>query len=174
MVIIGENIIIRAIEREDAELLRSLINDPDTEKMLGGSSWPVSKAEQTQWIEGQFGNHPEIRRGIITLKHDNQAIGTVILSNIDQKNGTAEIHIKISKDGYRGKGLGADAIRTVVQYAFNEMRLNCIYALILANNETSRKLFEKCGFMQEGLLKERIFKGGHYLDQLSYAIIRNK
>jgi len=38
MNIYGERIVLRAIFEEDAQFLYNMINDPDTEKMLGGSS----------------------------------------------------------------------------------------------------------------------------------------
>ena len=42
MNILGDRVALRAISMEDATLLMELMNDPDTEKMLGGSSFPVS------------------------------------------------------------------------------------------------------------------------------------
>ena len=94
----------------------------------------------------------------VALKEDGKAVGTIILSDIDQKNATGHIHIKMSKDGGRGKGYGTDAINTMVQYAFEELRLNCIYANILTYNEAPIKLFERCGFKRDGVLRQRVFK----------------
>lgn len=37
MIIQGEKVILRALEKNDADLLLDIINDPDTENMLGGS-----------------------------------------------------------------------------------------------------------------------------------------
>lgn len=56
MNIYGERIVLRAIFEEDAQFLYNMINDPDTEKMLGGSSFPVSIAAQQNWIRRQSGN----------------------------------------------------------------------------------------------------------------------
>lgn len=168
MLIYGEKIVLRGIELADNAMLLSLINDPETEMMLGGSSWPVSESEQLRWFEHQE-RRCDILRCIVSLQDDSKAIGTVILSDIDQKNGTTHIHIKMSKDGGRGKGYGTDAVNTIVKYAFEELRLNCIYANILSYNEVSIRLFEKCGFKQEGVLRQRIFKKGIYFDLLSYS-----
>ena len=96
MFIYGDNVVLRAVEENDNAMLLSLINDPDTEMMLGGSSWPVSEAEQLKWFEMQERNR-DVLRCVVALKDDGKAIGTLILSDIDQKNGTAQIHIKMSK-----------------------------------------------------------------------------
>ena len=99
-------------------------------------------------------------------------IGTIILSNIDMKNGTAEVHVKLAVANNRGKGYGTDAVNTIVKYAFNEMRLNCIYAEILEYNQPSIKLFEKCGFKKEGTLCSRIYKGGKYINLMSFSKVK--
>ncbi len=171
MNIVGERVLLRAIEADDNVMLLSLINDPDTEMMLGGNSWPVSEAEQLKWFDTQEKTR-DILRCIVSLKDDRIAIGTVILSDIDQKNGTAQVHIKMSKDGGRGKGYGTDAVETLVKYAFRELRLNCIYANILSYNEASVRLFEKCGFSKDGVLRARVYKGGRFVDVYAYSILQ--
>lgn len=172
MFIMGNKIFLRALEETDNAMLLSLINDPDTEIMLGGSSWPVSEAEQLKWFDHQEKNC-DVLRCVIALKEDGFAVGTLILSDIDQKNGSAQIHIKMSKDGGRGKGYGTDAINALVGYAFSELRLHCIYANILCYNEASVGLFEKCCFKRDGILRERVYKGGKYVDVFSYSILRS-
>lgn len=171
MLIYGERIVLRGVETRDNGMLLSLINDPDTEMMLGGSSWPVSESEQLKWFERQELNKSSLRC-IVALKEDErQAVGTLILSEIDQKNGTGHIHIKMAKNGTRGKGYGTDAIKALIEYSFNELRLHCIYANILSYNVASIRLFEKCGFQRDGVLRSRIFKQGKYFDVLAYSII---
>lgn len=167
MKICGEKVVLRAIEADDNALLLSLINDPDTEMMLGGGSWPVSEAEQLKWFE-RLESSKDILRCIISVAEDNSAVGTVILSDIDQKNGIGHIHIKMSKEG-RGKGYATDAVNTLVRYAFNELRLHCIYANILEYNEASVRLFEKCHFKRDGILRARVFKNGKYIDMYAYS-----
>ena len=171
MFIYGEKVVLRAVEEADNAMLLSLINDPDTEMMLGGSSWPISEAEQLKWFENQEKSR-DVLRCIVGLRDDDRAIGTVILSDIDQKNGTAQIHIKMSKDGGRGKGYGTDSVKTLVNYAFGELRLNCIYADILSYNTASVKLFEKCGFKKDGVLRARVYKGGAFVDVYAYSLLR--
>lgn len=171
MNIYGSKVYLRAIEERDNEMLLEMINDPETEKMLGGYSWPISITDQKKWFEGQS-NKANILRCIVSVKETDIAVGTVILSDIDLKNGTAEIHIKLSTKNGRGKGYGTDAVNTLVSYAFKEMRLNCIYANILTYNTASAHLFEKCGFVKEGVLRSRVYKEGAFIDFLSYSIVR--
>lgn len=167
----GKNVVLRAISMKDANLLMELINDAETEKMLGGSSFPVSLEGQEKWIAAQTGR-TDVLRCIVALKENEEGIGTVILSDIDTKNGVAQVHIKMDKQRGRGKGYGSDALNTIVNYAFGEMRLNCIYADVLEYNTVSQKLFEKCGFHRDGVLRSRVFKGGRYINVVSYSRLK--
>jgi hypothetical protein len=46
----GSNIVLRAIEESDCQMLLDLINDEATEQMLGGVSFPVSSSSQNKWF----------------------------------------------------------------------------------------------------------------------------
>jgi RimJ/RimL family protein N-acetyltransferase len=168
MIIYGEKILLRAIEPDDNHMLLELINDPETEAMIGGFSWPTSLDGQMKWYS-RLENSQSILRCTIADKEENKPLGTLILNEIDQKNGTAHIHIKMSKDGGRGKGYGTDALNTIVSYAFSELRLNCIFANIISYNDASVHLFEKCGFKRDGILRQRVFKQGKYHDVYTYS-----
>lgn len=170
MNIIGDRIYLRAVELSDKEMLLDIINDEQTEYELGGWSFPISDLNQEEWIKSLKPDYKTLRC-VIVNKEDDKAIGTVILSDIDYKNGTAEIHIKLGKQ-IRSKGYGAETINLITGYAFNELRLHCIYAHINSYNENSQKLFEKCGFVREGILRERIFKKGNYHNVYSYSLLK--
>lgn len=172
MIISGEKVYLRAVEEHDNEMLLELINDPQTEMMLGGSSWPVSKAGQLNWFR-RLEESRDILRCIVVEKDTNKAVGTVMLSDISQKNGVAQIHIKLVSDGGRGKGYGYDAITSMISYAFRELRLQCVYAEVVSYNNPSMRLFEKCGFQKEGILRSRVYKGGGYKDLISFSILAN-
>ncbi len=173
MNIYGKKVVLRAIEPEDNELLLSLLNDPETERALGGASYPASRAQQEKWLAAQ-GQNDSTLRCIVALKESpERGFGTVILSGIDRKNGVAQIHIKLAPEG-RGFGVGADAIAAMVEYAFREQRLHCITAGVLHYNISSQKTFEKCGFQKEGVLRGRVYKDGGYQDLYSYSIVKGE
>ena len=172
MNIFGSKVVLRAIEPVDKEMFLEIINDPETEKMIGGLSFPVSSLEQEQWIRNQVGNKSTLRCVIAKREKPEEGIGTVILSDIDYRNGVAQVHIKLALNGARGQGVGTDALMAITKYAFDELRLNLIYAEVLAYNETSQRLFSKCGFNRDGILRERVFKNGKYVDVYSYSLLK--
>lgn len=167
----GEKIVLRAIEEADNEMLLSLLNDPETESLLGGWSFPASLSNQMKWYS-HLGEDKNTLRCIIEV--EGKAIGTIILNNIDYKNGTACLSIKIIPGDFRGKGYGTDSVKTIVQYAFSELRLNCVYAFVLDYNLASQKMFAKCGFEKEGILRERCYKQGRYNSYVSFSILNGE
>ena len=169
MRIVGGNVLLRAIELSDSQMLHTIINDAETEHMLGGWSFPVSMSRQEEWIRA-LKEDPQVLRCMIDRREEGTPIGTIMLTKIDYKNGNAELHIKLAAGSYRGQGYGSDAVKTIVKYAFDELRLHVIYARVNEFNTASRTMFEKCEFEQEGILKQRIYKQGRFHDVISYSI----
>lgn len=166
MNIVGEKIILRAIEAKDCDILREMMNDPETEYLLGGWSFPVSKEEQQNWFESQHNNKNILR---VMMDAGENTIGTAILSDIDYKNGIAQIHVKLHGSENQHKGYGTETIMTLSNYAFHELRLHCVYAEVSQHNIPSQKLFRKCGFEQEGVLRDRLFKKGKYINVIVFS-----
>ena len=101
--------------------------------------------------------------------------GDVYLYDIDMKNGTAEVGYKTMADkGIRMQGDIDDALQGMLNYAFKELRLNCVIAHTLSDNVPSEKLLVRNGFVQEGLLRQRIYQSGCYVDMKVFSIIENE
>lgn len=166
----GSTVTLRAVEARDMDILKELINDADTEYMLGGWSFPVSDEAQHAWFSALTPRADELRT-MIDVR--GRTAGTAILSDIDYKNGSAQLHIKLRADDFRQKGYGTDAVKALVGYAFKELRLHSVYAAVSDINMPSKKLFEKCGFEKEGVLRQRLYKRGEYIDIIMYSVIND-
>jgi len=168
-----EDIMLRAIEKKDLDMLLEMINDPDTENMTGGYSFPVSEHQQAKWFENLNNDKNELRT-VIEAK-DHGGIGIATLTDIDWKNRTAQMHIKIttSKD-LRGKGYGTKASKAILKYAFENLNLNLVYADIIEYNIISQKMVEKAGLKKEGILRNRIYKAGKYHNFAVWSIERGE
>ena len=63
---------------------------------------------------------------------------------------------------------------TIMKYCFEELQLNKLYSTILEDNTASRKLYEKCGWEEEGILKETVFKNNKYINEIAVGILKSK
>lgn len=170
MDIVGNKVLLRAVEEQDRGMLVSLINDPEITKVTGGYSYSSSYEHQINWFRSIPNSVGSLHSIIADRKSPQIALGIIILSPADLNDKSAEIYIKLIKS-VRGKGYGQDAVNVLVSYAFRELRLNSIYANILDYNTASRRLFESCGFKQEGIHKSRIDRDGCCRSICIYKII---
>lgn len=172
MIIKYEDIILRAIEEEDLELLKDMMNDPEIENMTGGYSYPVSTFQQKKWFEAQAYKN-ELRLIIDTKEHG--SIGIVMITDIDWKNSIAQFHSKISNTkNLRGQGYGTKATQALIKYAFEQLNIHCIYSHIIEYNIASQRVKEKCGFKKDGVLRKRIYKNNKYHDVIVWSILKEE
>ena len=71
------------------------------------------------------------------------------------------------------QGIGFDAVCGTMKYAFEELQLNRLYGGILEYNIPSQKLYKKCGWKEEGLYRQQVFKNNQYYDEIAVAILRS-
>ncbi|NFH91443.1 GNAT family N-acetyltransferase [Clostridium botulinum] len=172
MIIDSGCVILRAIEKNDMEFLQDMINDPAIENMTIGGAFPVSFDRQVRWFES-YDQQKELRC-MIDIK-DGATIGMIMLTDIDWKNRTAVLGQKTkAKHEERKDGDIIDAMMGFLNYAFNELNLNCIYGTVLEYNMLSRKLAAKCGLKEEGILRQRIFKRGKYHNIIANSVIKQE
>ena len=165
-----QNVLLRAIEKKDMPLLHEMINSPEIERMTVGDCFPVSMDRQEKWFN-EYNQQKELRC-MIEIK-GGVTIGMIMLTEIDWKNRTAVLGQKImAKKEDRVKDDVYNAMMGFLNYAFNELDLQCIYGTVLEFNLLSRKLAMKCGLKEEGILRSRIFKNGKRHNLISNSIIK--
>ncbi len=89
--------------------------------------------------------YPTSRRFAINTL-DGKHIGNCSYYNISEAKGEAELGILIGNRNFWNKGYGTDVVNTLVDYVFNETKLNRIYLKTLVLNYRAQKCFQKCGF----------------------------
>lgn len=73
-----------------------------------------------------------------------------------------------------GKGIGTEATWMVTDYAFRALNANRVWLGCHAENVAAWKVYEKCGYVLEGTLREAIYCYGQYADTKQYAMLRNE
>ena len=129
--------------------------------------------EQEKWMES-FKNTDRNIKLMVELENG-KTIGMVMLTGIDWKNRVALLEYKISAPvEYRIKGDIYDAAEGMLSYAFNELGLNCVTATVMLENKFSLKLVKKLGFVQEGVMRQRVYKNGEFKDQAEFSLLRDE
>ena len=66
-----------------------------------------------------------------------------------------------------------EALGRVIAYTFEAMDINRIEAQHELDNPASGRVMEKCGMRKEGVLRQRLYNKGHFVDVALYAIVRS-
>jgi RimJ/RimL family protein N-acetyltransferase len=101
-------------------------------------------------------------------------IGKCALNSIDWINSNCELEILIGQKDYWSKGYGKKVIRKLVEYAFYNLNLYCVHLKVHSFNERGIKCYEKCGFEQEGVLRNRLYRDGKYYNQIIMSILNDQ
>ncbi|MFW9950305.1 MAG: GNAT family N-acetyltransferase [Candidatus Thorarchaeota archaeon] len=104
--------------------------------------------------------------------HTITRIGSVSLWAINWYHQRSGVGIWILPQ-YWDRGLGSKAIALIKKIAFNHLNLNRLEAHIAIENERSIKMFKKCGFVEEGLLKKYLRIENKFQDAVIVACSRN-
>lgn len=166
----GKFVTLRAIEKDDLELMRKMMNDPEIENLVVGWAFPVSKYQQNQWYENNINNNNNLR--FIIETPDDGAVGLATLTDIDWKNRKAYHGIKLANQRNRTKGIGTDTVMAIMRYAFNELQLNRLDGNWFESNIASQNLYIKCGWKIEGKQRKSVYKNGEYRDLVVVGVLK--
>ncbi|MBE2217106.1 MAG: GNAT family N-acetyltransferase [Ignavibacteria bacterium] len=138
-------------------------------------STPVLEREKllAQYKEGYFNG--EGKRTFL-IKYGIETVGVIRLFDLGENKEDDEtplFDIKI-KSEYRGKGIGGDAVRKLVDLVFNEYPNKYRFdATTRADNTAMRRVFEKSGFVKEAHYRQAWpDREGNKYDCAGYSILR--
>ena len=163
---------LRAMQQSDMQMICDMFNDPELESMVVGWAFPISIEQQQRWFEKHVGDQFDFRFVIET--NEDGAVGIATLTEIDWKNRRASHGIKLARSNARQKGVGTDAIMAIERYAFDELGLHRLNGSWFKSNLASQAVYKKCGWREEGVLKDYIYKNGEWKDLVSVRILESE
>ena len=101
-------------------------------------------------------------------------IGNVKLGPIQWIHRRATFGIMIGDKKFWGMGLGQEATRLAIEYAFTRLNLLRIDLGVFAEHESAVRCYEKVGFKVEGRMRQDLFCNGEYKDRLWMGILRSE
>ena len=167
-----DRLILREHTLGDAKTWFELRHNPDVMQYIDRDS-PKDIAEVEDYINGLitgFEQGESMGWAIALKDNPTQMIGNVVFWRMDFPNYRAEIGYLINPAHWR-KGLVSEALTEIIAFAFEEMKLHSIEANINPQNEASRRLLLKQGFVKEAYFREDYYFNGKFLDSEIYSLI---
>ena len=150
---------LNVFDSEAEFLLDSEIKLPFDEK--------ISEEHWKNWYGEGFDKNGRIRLTIETL--DGKNVGSYNLAGIDERNGTFGLGMRINRE-YRGQGYGTSAMKILLDYAFNERRLNKYQSFVIEGNIASETMLIKLGCIKEGVIRGTTFHKGKFWNEIHYGL----
>lgn len=173
-ILTGEKIILRPFRESDKEPLFAGVNEPIGAK-LTGTHQTFTREDTDRYIERQIAADDDSRASfIIALPDDSRPVGEVVINGIDRDNNSANIRIALFSPDDFGQGYGSEAMRLMVGYGFEELKLHRISLDVFAFNPRAIRAYEKVGFKREGVLRDDLFYDGEYHDAIIMSILEHE
>lgn len=167
-----ERLVIRKWKPEDLNDFYEYASHP----LVGpNAGWkPHESMEESERILQSFIRGNEVFA--IVSKEDKKVIGSLGLHDDEKRNvsGIKMLGYVLSRD-YWGRGLMPEAVKAILKYAFEEIKLEMVSVYHFPFNEQSKKVIQKCGFCYEGILRRasRNYNGEIY-DDVCYSMNREE
>jgi len=165
---------LRELERKDLPTINTWRNDAALIDCLGATFRYINLDVDVKWFESYMSNRNNAVRCAITKKDSDDIIGLVSLVSIDHLNQSADFHIMIGNTQNRGKGVGTFAVTAMLQHAFHNLNLQRVQLTVLEDNKPAQRLYEKCGFVREGIKRRSNYKNGKFVDMYMYSILKEE
>ncbi len=169
-----KNIRLRALTITDLPLTLKWHNQPDIIEMYAGNPFPVNEEMERKWYEKILTSNFPVTVFGIELIENNKLIGLTILRDINLINRSAETAIYIGDQNERSKGYSKEALTLTLNFAFNNLGLHRVFLSVREDNIAAIGLYEKMGFIREGILRDSIYKNGKYISNIIMSILEGE
>ena len=160
--LVGPRCYLSPLSHEDADAHTRWENDLAVAIPLGDEAYtPTSLEKMHEQIDGALRNQAHVF-SIVDLGSE-QTIGRCMLTNLDAVNRSAMLGILIGDPAFQNHGYGQEALRLLLDYAFNLLNLNSVMLGVFAFNERAVAAYKKVGFREIGRRRQsRIIAGKAY------------
>lgn len=166
----GSNVFLSPLQKEDSRQLYEWINDREL-VLFNAPYKPVSERHHQAWFEAIQQRNDVVIFGIRLLE-EGKLIGSCQLHSINYVHRSAELQIRLGDTEQRGRGYGTEAVRLLMDFAFKDLNLQRVHLHVLSTNVVAIRVYEKVGFMREGLLRRAAYIDGQYADVVVMGILR--
>lgn len=161
----GEKVQLRRLEPTDIDFIMQWVNDPEVTKWLS-FVWPVSRKSEEEWLDRASKADDPSDQILAVETKDGTYIGQVGLHKIDYVSGIGELGIVIGRKDYWGQGYGSDALRTLIRFAFSQLRLRKLLLTYYGDNKRAEKCYLRLGFKEVGRLRDHMLRDGEFQDMV--------
>jgi len=170
----GRLVYLRGIEREDLKGPMLYWNDDhEVTRYLMRGAYPSTLMQLEHAYEALQNSKTDIELAVIS-KENHKHIGVTGLHALNGITHSAEFRVLIGEKAYWGKGYGTEVVQLMLVYAFELLNLHKVWLGVNSANIAALKSYQKAGFVQEGELRNEVYRNGRYYNAIRMSMLRNE
>ncbi|MEU8390315.1 GNAT family protein [Micromonospora sp. NPDC048842] len=161
---------VRPFVDDDLDTFWAAVADPEVARLTGS---PADDAPDEERMRSWYGsrNAQTDRLDLAVVDRATGAcVGEVVLNDWDPANRNCNFRTLLTAAG-RDRGLGTEAVRLIVGHGFERLGLHRISLEVFAFNPRARRVYEKVGFVAEGVLRQVLRDGDDWVDATVMSIL---
>lgn len=167
--IIGEKVILREMYDEDASFLAHWFNDPEIMFQCGFVE-PTTLEKELEAIHS-----PETDRDWYAVTDlSGRIVGETGLLRMWPHWSCTDMTVIIPNPADQGKGYGEEAVRLMLDRAFNHYNMNRVAIGVVGMNTRALSFYERLGFKKEGIQEQGYFHNGSFSDFVMMRILKSE
>ena len=162
--------LLRPLGPDELELVRHWRNSPAVAQYMYTAE-PISPEQQRAWY-ARISQDPSVQYWLIY--YQDRPVGVANLYAISQQNRSCYWAFYLGEENLHGSGIGAKVELAVLEYVFEELKLNKLSCEVFVTNEKVVAMHEKFGFRREAYFRQHVYKDKGFQDVVGLAMLRRE
>lgn len=169
----GDKIRLRGTTESDRAIFAKWWNEDSL--LLGNRSrlFPTYEEKNDQLFMEWSSNEKKDGFGLTIENHEGKVVGHLFCFGLTLPERIATLGIFIGPD-YQGHGYGSEAMRKGIELAFEELNAHKVELNVFSYNDSAIHVYEKVGFVKEGVRRAASYHRGRYYDVITMGILEEE
>lgn len=168
-----ERLVLREINKQDSKSIFDILSNS---KVIEKDSFELftrlSQAEELIEVFTKLYNQKKAIFWGICFKDTSEILG-FCKCELEIPKVRADLGYDLGFD-FWNKGIMTEALAAVINFTFHKLEINRIEASVSTKNLGSIRVLEKCGFIEEGIMRQRCFWKGEYEDMMMLSLLKKE
>ncbi len=178
-IIEGTKVVLRPFAKNDWEEMIRILDDLELKRLTGSvtsdeeanaTDSPEEMERMKQWYLNRNEQTDRLDLAIVDIE-SGLVVGEAVFNEYEEETGNVNFRILIGRAG-RNKGLGSEAVSLFIMYGMTELQLHKIGLEVYSFNPRAERVYQKAGFVLEGVKREDFMYNGEYIDTKIYGMLR--
>lgn len=170
----GSTVRLTAVSKEDLPALARWYADAGFLRLMDArAARPQTQEELGKWLEEAQKDPNGYLFGVRPLDSD-ELLGFIEVDGILWGQGVGWLGVGIGQRDRWGKGIGTEAMRLALDFAFGELNLHRVQLTVFEYNDRAIAVYERLGFRREGVYRECLHRDGRRYDMYLYGLLRRE